>query len=88
MSPTPQYRVSTSRPSAPSTPSRPTDGTKAGRRVARPSTVRWSSLSRDARRDGTVDGAAVDGGRTVSQQRALRRVRSVQQRINVVRTSV
>ncbi|KAJ7896627.1 hypothetical protein B0H14DRAFT_3425415 [Mycena olivaceomarginata] len=69
-------------------PSRPTDGTKAGRRVARPSTVRGSSLSRDARRNGTMDGTAVDSGRTVNQQRALRRVRLVQQRINVVRTSI
>ncbi|KAJ7869274.1 hypothetical protein B0H14DRAFT_285495 [Mycena olivaceomarginata] len=49
-------------------PSRPTDGIKDGRPVDRPSTVRRDSLSRDARRDGTVDGTAVDGGRTVSQQ--------------------
>ncbi|KAJ7870085.1 hypothetical protein B0H14DRAFT_3440304 [Mycena olivaceomarginata] len=51
-------------------PSRPTDGTKDGRPVDRPSTVRWDSVSHGARRDGTVDGTAVDGGRTVSQQRA------------------
>ncbi|KAJ7826907.1 hypothetical protein B0H14DRAFT_3467408 [Mycena olivaceomarginata] len=50
-------------------PSRPTDGIKDGRPVDRPSTVRWDYLSRDARRDGTVDGTAVDGGRTVKHCR-------------------
>ncbi|KAJ7350015.1 hypothetical protein DFH08DRAFT_807340 [Mycena albidolilacea] len=53
-------------------PSRPTDGTKDGRPVDRPSTVRWDSFSHGARRDGTVDGTAVDGGRTASQQPSIR----------------